>query len=312
MTKFDRTFPECWMDMLTNLAKKSGWWRDLLDYRFEGADGEKHWLVLAVRDGYLNAYVEGQSILKIKFNKAVKPSCLRGKIHHKYLGGAVGQKYKIFDGVNVDGNPYLPEKSLGEWVERAQKFAKLDSGRGEFSEKQGVAVIAGSNSHVIDLEMALPGLVAPRIDIVALERAGSSINIVFYEAKLFGNSALRARDVKPKVLDQLDKYETWLTSENRTGEVVEAYREACRLLIKLRSMQDVLVDALIEEASMANSLLVVDPKPRLIIFGAQTSKGWPPHESVLHRAGIIDSRLIIRDHPKDVELPKARVMNPAR
>ena len=184
---------------------------------------------------------------------------------------------------------------------------------GVISEKQGIAVIVGQSTNVIDLEMAIPDpnpitgrQSADRMDVVALERSGPAINIVFYEAKLFSNPALRARSYSPKVLEQLDGYENWLTDEGRKAEVVKAYRNACGLLIRLRKMQGVPVDKLIKDASMADSALTVDPKPRLIIFGTQTTKGWLPHEDALRQAGVTGSRLIIEDHPKDVELPKVR------
>lgn len=308
MTKFDRMFPEPWMDCLTHEAnKKSGWWRDLLDYRFQDESGATQPLALAVRNGYLNAYAEGQSILKIKFDKAANPTDLRAEIHHKHLGEAVSQEYRVFDGDSVAGAPYLPGKSLHHWVKNAREFAKPKTGSGKYSEKQGVAVVVGRNSHVIDLEMALPGLVAPRIDMVALERSGSAINIMFYEAKLFRNPALRAKNFPPKVLDQLDKYESWLTSGNRIEEVIEAYREACGLLVRLREMQGLIVDELVVEASKAHSDLRVDPRPRLIVFGYDKNKPdlhWPPHEAALRRAGLDQTRLVMELNPKDVRLSR--------
>ena len=242
------------MTVLTSLADDECWWRDVLDYRFQGVDGESHRLALAVRAGYLNAYVEGQSVLKIKFDDAVKPAHLRAKIHNKYLGGA-GQIYKTFDGKTVNSLSYPSETKLSRWVAEAQKIAMAKSCGDSPSEKRGVAVIASRNAQVIDLEMALPGKVAPRIDLVALEGDASATKIVFYEAKLFSNPALRARNHKPKVLEQLHTYEEWLTNEGRKAEVITAYRNACGLLIRLREMQGVPVDGLIKEASKPDSPL---------------------------------------------------------
>ena len=307
MTKFCRTFPEPWMAILANIAKQrdglnqDDWWRELLAYRFQDVGGAQQQLALAVRNGYLNAYVEGQSVLKIRFDDTVRPSRLCAQVHYKYLGG----DYRVFDGMEVERTIYKCKKSLDCWIKKAQTFAKPRRGSGDFSEKQGVAAIVGRNSNVIDLEMALPGEVAPRIDMVALERSGSAINIVFYEAKLFSNPGLRARNFQPKVTEQLDGYENWLTSNDRRAEVVSAYRETCRLLITLREMQGILVDELVVQASKADSDLRVDPKPRLIIFGPQTARDtlyWTPHENALRQAGVTGSRLIIEDHPKDVRL----------
>jgi len=300
MTEFCRTFPGSWMDILTNPAKQPEWWKEILGYRFRDIAGNEQPLILAVRKDYLNAYVEGQSVMRIRFDNKTEPKHLQAEIHYKYLGG----EYRIFDGIEVDRLHYLHKKSLDQWVKKAQVFAKLKSGNDVFSEKQGVAVIAANHPRVIDVEMALPGLTAPRIDLVALERAGSAIKIVFYEAKLFSNPALRARSNEPKVLEQLRTYEGWLSSGDRKAEVIKAYRNACSLLTRLRKMQGVPVDGLIDEASIPGSPLTVDPKPRLIIFGPQTIKNWPPHEAALRQAGVTGPRLIIEENPKDVKLPK--------
>jgi len=313
MTKFNRRVRASWMTALSDQAQHKGWWRELLDYRYKGVDGGMYPLALAVRDGYLNAYVEGQSVLKIKFDNAAKPIRLQAEIHHKYLKMAVGQEYKIFDGVMVDNTPYIPGLSIDCWTKRAQTYALAKSAKNCVSEKQGIAVIVGQSPNVIDLEMALPASatdrpVADRIDIVALERAGSAINIVFYEAKLFSNKrALRAKNGQPTVLEQLDRYEAWLTSDNRIAEVIDAYRETCRLLVELREMQGIPVDELIMEASIAGSNLQVDPRPRLIVFGYDGSKSdphWLPHQAVLRRADLDQTRFIMEPRPEDVRLSR--------
>jgi len=296
------------MNTLSEQAQHKGWWRELLDYRFKGVDGGIYPLALAIRDGYLSAYVEGQSVMKIKFADAAEPPCLRAEMHYKYLGG----EYRVFDGMEVERTIYIPGKSIDCWIEKARSFAEPKLGNGVFSEKQGIAVIVGRNPNVIDLEMALPASakgrrVADRIDIVALERAGSAINIVFYEAKLFSNPSLRAKNFQPKVLEQLNKYENWITSDNRMTEVIDAYRETCRLLIALREMQGIPVDELIVKASMDGSNLQVDPRPRLIVFGYDGSKSdphWLSHQAVLRRADLDQTRFIMESHPEDVRLSR--------
>lgn len=299
MTEFCRTFPDRWMDILTSPADQPGWWRDILDYRFRDIAGFERPLILAVRKDYLNAYVEGQSVMRIRFDNKTEPKCLQAEIHYKYLGG----EYRVFDGQKIDCLHYLDKKSLDQWIKRAQGFAKPKPGNDPFSEKQSVAVIAANHPHVIDVEMALPGLTAPRIDLVALEGDTSAIKIVFYEAKLFSNSALRAKEFPPKVVEQLGKYETWLASSGREDEVTKAYRNACGLLTRLWKMQGVPVDRLVELASRPDSPLTVDRKPRLIIFGPHTIGNWLHHEERLEKAGIAGTRLIIKEHPKDVSIP---------
>lgn len=300
---FDRAFPKPWMDIL---KERPAWWQDVLDYRFEDVSGVEQPLFLAVRNGYLNAYVEGQSVLKVQFDG----SALKAQIHHKYIDDhAEGQEYKIFDGKTVGGVTYTGKAMLSEWVARARKYARPKGADSVISEKQGVAVIASRNPHVIDVEMGLPGQVADRIDIVALERDGAAIKIVFYEAKLFNNGGLRARSFPPKVLEQLGRYETWLTTEGHEEEVTQAYRNTCKLLIELRMMQrSAAVHDLIVDASKDGSNLKIDPKPRLIVFGydeVRAGDSWEPHEKNLRvQAGLGDQGFLMQPRPEDIRLPE--------
>ena len=301
MGDFGKSFPR--MDVLRK--ERPAWWQDILDYKFEDVSRAQQPLFLAVRNGYLNAYVEGQSVLKVQF----KGTKLNAEIHHKYVAdGAEGQLYKIFDGKDVGGICYDGKVMLSQWVERARQYARPKGTGVIVSEKQGVAVIASRNPHVIDVEMGLPGRVADRIDVVALERAGSAINIVFYEAKLFQNGALRARTFPPKVLQQLSRYEDWLKESGQDEKVTRAYRETCKLLIELRTMQGTpAVHDLIVEASKDGSNLRIDPKPRLIVFGYDEPRSdhWRPHEDVLRgRAGLGDRGLIMQPRPENVRTPR--------
>ena len=73
------------------------------------------------------------------------------------------------------------------------------------------------------------------MDIVALESDSEGIKIVFYEAKLFCNPELRAKNLEPRVLKQLERYEDWINFNHRADEVLDAYRRACRILIRLNA-----------------------------------------------------------------------------
>lgn len=311
MADFGRHFPIAWMDML-RARPQPAWWEDVVNCTFTDVSGQQQPLFLAIRNGYLNAYVEGQSVLKMKFDDLRSPTSLRARIHHKYLdANATGQVYKVFDGSLVNGERYIPKQSFRRWVQRARCYAQPKSAGDVRSEKQGVAVIAGRNGQVIDVEMALPGPVADRIDIVALERDGDSIYIVFYEVKLFSNPALRASNGKPKVLAQLDRYAKWLASDGREAQVTQAYRQACKLLVELRAMQGAEpAHGVVEAASLNESNLRIDKVPRLIVFGydgLQTSDSWTKHEECLRRSGISGVRLILKPRPEDVKLPEARL-----
>ncbi len=308
VSKFDRMLPESGLEYLET---RPAWWQDILEHRFKDIGEREQPLFLAIRNGYLNAYVEGQSVLKVGFEPRTSSNTLIGKIHHKYVvDGADGQVYLEFDGSKVGDIPYLGRSSLDEWAGRAKRYATL--------EKQGVAAIAGRNAHVIDVEMALPANKAvgadkrpsaPRMDIVALETDGDCIKIVFYEAKLFGNPELRADNLKPRVLCQLQRYEDWFNGDHREEEVLNAYRRACKTLIRLNATRSEAtrrpVHPLIVEAAKEKSDLRVDRKPRLIIFGykpEQRDAYWERHEGALRSAGIDGRRLIMKPHAEDVEL----------
>jgi hypothetical protein len=291
------------------LKKHPDWWRDVLDCRFMDVSGAQQPLFLAVRKNYLSVYVEGQSVMEIRF----RGEELNAKIHHKFTTcGAKGQKHHVFDGAAVDGAAYSGTVTLSQWVARAQEHAKHKGHVAAIYEKQGVAVIASRNPHVIDVEMALPGQGPDRIDIVALERVESAISIVFYEVKRFDNPHLRARNFQPKVLNQLGRYKTWLSQEGREKEVTQAYHEACKLLVELRGMQNTEpVHELIVEASKDASKLRLDTKPRIIVFGYDESRidrNWPDHEKALRGlAGLGDRGLIMQPRPEDVRLPNMRI-----
>jgi hypothetical protein len=312
VSKFNRELPEAG---LAHLETRPAWWQDLLEHRFTDVGGREQPLFLAIRNGYLNAYVEGQSVLKVGFDQRIPSTALLGTIHHKYVaGGADGQLYLKFDGSKFGGMPYLGKSSFDEWANRAKTYA------GE--EKQSIAAIVGRNAHVIDVEMGLPANKAigaekrpsaPRMDIVALEADGKCIKIVFYEAKLFGNKELRADNLKPSVLNQLQRYEDWINSDHRADEVVHAYRRACGILIRLNATRS---DAtgrplhpLVVEAAKEGSDLRVDRRPRLIIFGYKPERRdayWERHEGALRRAGIDGDRLIMEPRPEDVALSETK------
>ncbi len=282
---------------LTALDERPAWWKDVLEARFEDASGRKRPLFLAVRDRYLNAYVEGQSIYRVKFNAAAKPS-LHAEIHHKYvLEAAEGQKYLRFDGNKAGDVHYTGRVMLDHWIKKARDFAG--------DEKRGVAAIADNNPHVIDVEMALPGH-RSRIDMVALERHDSAIRITFYEAKCFGNPSL-VSNTKPEVFEQLRKYAKWLGADGGSELLVKCYRRTCQVLLALRGMQGQTIHPLLAEAAKEGSNLVIDPEPRLVIFGYTTSALHPnwhnKHRPALETAGLSGVRLIIAPSARDILLP---------
>lgn len=297
MSQFGRAFPAAWLDAL---EAGPSWWKDLLNYRFKGSNGRDQGLFIAVRNGYLNAYVDGQSIILIRFRNDGRYLRPAAKIHHKYIkDDAVGQKYEIFDGETVGGLPYEGAGSIDEWVGRARGYSNL--------EKRGVAVIAAHNPDIIDLEMALPGSInqrSDRIDMVGLRPAEHyELSLVFYEVKTKRNPGLKARNHQPAVFEQLQRYESWLTTEGRPKIVTEAYQEGARVLCRLRAMQGVKISENLKYAASPGAQLTIDTAPHLIIFGPPQGgddRHWLEHRNVL--AGRLGTRLTVANAPQDVGL----------
>jgi hypothetical protein len=309
--KFARCIPAAGMQLL---GTQPDWWKEILAFRFRDADGMDQPLFLATRNGYMNAYVEGQSILKIAFDESSEPARLNGEVHHKYVrDGAEGQVYLRFDGhqyFDKSGTAVLDSgaTTLAERVVRARGHTG--------AEKRGVGVIVGRHPQVIDVEMGLPANAstsvdarptAPRMDMVALEEDGDGARIVFYEAKLFGNSELRADNLQPRVLTQLQRYVDWINSPGRADEVVSAYRRVCQIHVQVHAMREPgsvsSVHPLIQRAALDGSLLTVDRNPRLVIFDCPAEAkpaSWKRHEEALHRAG---TKLIMAPRPEDIVLP---------
>jgi hypothetical protein len=284
--------------------KSAGWWSDVLSYRYL-ADGADRPLIIAVRDGYLNVYAEGQSILEIRFLRTVdgevRPRC---RLHWKYvLPDVEGDVYLDFDGSEVSGRAHemLPQTyegrdTLQRWVTAAREF------RGK--EKIGVARIVERNPNVIDLEMALPtdkaasANGASRMDIVALEKDGDGVRIAFYEAKRFSNPELRnCEPSKSKVLGQLVKYRDYVSQEVRRKQVEEAYANACVVLTAIDTMRGHATDPLIEQVARAAKLGVwptLDPKPRLVVFDYKDHQVGPGSSWERHERAIRENWTLIQ------------------
>jgi len=199
----------------------------------EKATGETT-LRLGLRNGYLNFYIKGQSVGKL----SVGGKGPRLSVHENYVMGsqlqgtgcknAHGQNYQVCDAKTL-AEPKTGDLIRG-WIEKAESFAKR--------EKRFVDDLIAANPGVIDMEMALPAgvcpdgkRVAPRMDLVVAQRAGSPpLSIAFWEAKCPNNRDLSPRAVKPKVLKQVETYVEWLKGD-RIEEVQKAYRcTAIRLL----------------------------------------------------------------------------------
>lgn len=282
MTSFNRTFSPQELDTLARMAiAGDNWWADLL--AAWGPSGSPEGLRLGLRNGSLNFYSAGQSVGKVSFSGG-KPWL---EIHWKYVSEHQPGR-RPYIRIPADGGFHRTDgacawggkKMLAHWIAGASEHHD--------PEKTGVERVVAANSSVVDLEAAVPkDGVRPsqlRMDLVALERDGSTIRVVFWEAKCVdgGKGELRSHTGEPKVLvRQIRDYEAFLT-EN-AARVAEAYRRACALTLTLHAIAGPgkpALDPLIHEAAHPDSRLEVDPVPRLVLFDEgkpRREKDWLPH-----------------------------------
>ncbi|NJC05763.1 hypothetical protein GGQ97_001556 [Sphingomonas kaistensis] len=235
-------------------------------------------LRVAVRSGYLNFYVKGQSAAKLTC-RAGGPSI---SVHSKYVEGhergseiAAGnatQSYIEFGSADLR----KPETALlvPGWIKTAETYAS--------AEKRFVDDLVAANAGVLDLEMGLPASdelgserVAPRMDLVLIEPAsGSEPAIAFWEAKCANNGELRAKgNADPKVIGQIARYVDWMRSETRATEVRDAYRQAASVLTELLELAGHSADA---ECSRLWTMLANSKAPKLSLQpGIVIGNYWP-------------------------------------
>jgi hypothetical protein len=239
--------------------------------------GEFQHLRVAFRRNYMNFYCGGQSIAMVNFGR----DGLQAKIHKKYVYGCKGAE---LDSVKSDPNVKLTSKGIQElstgglvpccspqeWITNAN--SKIGH------EKRFVDLIVAHNPDVMDLEMGLPAYSdvpnAPRIDLVALEPHEGGKRVVFWEVKLVCDGRARCEGTElPEVVTQLEAYTKWLSDDVRAQEVIDAYRNNCRLLVGLHEIANSndldigeLGPGIQKVAASGETSLSVDPKPRLLII----------------------------------------------
>ena len=247
MAVFCRGLDEQFIDALNREYEKSGWWRRLADDKD---------LFIGIRDNYLNVYFNGGSILALEYTQGV----FCGKTHFKYLLDVAaddtdGDYVKFSDGkfepVDIKDS-YRDVLANIEGIKEATK-------RHQGDEKRGVHQIIIDNTNVVDVEIQLPDSNL-RIDFAALQRCKDKMRIVFFEAKTYASSEIRATG-RPQVLDQIKSYEEII--DRRRSEIEACYRQ---VLCDVQSINGwhsrrhkMFADATAGE-------LYVDPKVRLVIF----------------------------------------------
>lgn len=244
------------MEALAQLATRSGWWRDVLRDKS---------LVIGVRDDYLNVYWRGQSIFKVE----MKHGHIVTTTHPKYLldpdlSGQVTLDTETgtfaLDGLNALTCTYVPDGTLPKLKRAAGLFAG--------DEKAGVQAIVNANPNVVDVEIAFPAEAGsrsvPRIDIATFEDAGTSVKLMFWEAKMLGNPELRSSGEKT-IVRQIETYRTRLGQQ--AAPVIESYALIARNLVDL--------------AHMSEGARAVAPVVRKVAEGAALTLSSPPDVRVI-------------------------------
>jgi hypothetical protein len=270
MSEFKRGLSVDFIAALTELARKPGWWQDVL------ADAS---LIIGIRDEVLDVYLNGQSL----FNADFRGGRVNANTNIKYLldpdrDERVDLKEEKFQ---VLSTPILSSYASG-MLSKMKIAADLFSGM----EKQGVHAIAQANKNIVDIEIMLDAKDLPtardypRIDIAAFEQRPDGIELVFWEAKLFANKELRSTESAP-VVKQIKEYIVVL--QKRRDEVLRSYRLVAKNLVAIAEMSRGFRDVGPEVRAVATKgeILSMSPLPNvgLVIFGfdvdqkAKGSKG---------------------------------------
>lgn len=265
---FNRGLNSEFVAALNQAYKKQTWWKTMMD------DPDLH---LGIRYNYLNIYYAGNSLINLSY----KNDQLLGKTHYKYLLDPYKNLYiQSSDGKANPNNINLQTLFIKDLHElKPIKRASL-SYAGE--EKKGIQKILMSNHNIIDVEIALtdegakeevegsPDVerkrsTAPRIDFAALQKRDKVWELLFFEAKLFSNSDIRASENKePKIVQQIKTYNKLI--EDQLPNIKESYIRVCKNLMDLEGKILTKKKAVVEEVAQKENL-TISPRPRLIIFG---------------------------------------------
>lgn len=293
------------------------WWKEVL----ESKD-----LLLAVRNGYLNAYVKGQSVFKVSFDKAGSDgSQPRLAIHYKYLVKPELENkdpYVSFDGKAFDLDPktivnteYASKLTLPQLIKTAARFAG--------AEKSGVHKIARKEPKVVDFEIAFTkagengDLSAPRMDVAILVPGKSGgAELVFCEAKCADNRELWNLEKLPKgekslpslerstaVIAQIKKYEQFIRAKENQDSLIDGYVSVCRNLVELSNQyRGRQVDDVVRHVAEGKLELSIHPHVYLLIydFDEDQKKGrLKEKQQELDKAGV---KIIAKGKPGDFQL----------
>lgn len=203
-------------------------------------------LFIAIRNEYLNVYYYGQSICKVGFIK----NKIKWTSHKKYIG--------------VDESGYADTGVYLEKIDELKQNARKHGGK----EKEQVKrhILEDTKLCILDVEITFAreeGYSKRSIDYLAIEKdKDGKIKLVFYEAKHFVNSEIRAKAV-PKVFKQIEKYESVLTDPIHKAEILKSYK---RIYENIQGLNLNNKNNLVQLIGADIDNLEIDSEPRLIIF----------------------------------------------
>jgi hypothetical protein len=276
MRAFRRGLDESFVEFLNREYRKGGWWKGMVD---DPA------LFLGIRDNYLNVYYQGNSLVRLRLNK----DRLVGETYYKFL-----LKEKVSESPyirSVNGKTQLaPSRLAGLFLEDFSNLKSLKVACIPYTgvEKLGVHDIVRSNRNVVDVEIALSHVeedetksTAPRVDFAALQDMGESIQLVFFEAKHFSNSELRANGRgTPRVIRQIERYERLI--ERHRSAIESSYRRICENIVSLEGLR---TPRIVRMTAEGKKPLEVSGRPRLVVFGfdedQRVGKVWIRHRNKL-------------------------------
>lgn len=289
---FKKGLSDTFLDALEELANETGsWWSDVLTDKG---------LLIAIRDGYLNVYWRGQSL----FNVRLKGSRVVATTHPKYLIDPSLSKLVAFDGRSFDVAKLI-ESGFVRCYEGPETLRRLKRAASVYAgvEKIGVHAIATVDPSIVDVEIAMstagmePASVEewdagqiPRIDIAKFQDGSGGPELVFWEAKDFGNAELRARGQDtPPVIAQIAKYEATLAHHH--DAVLASYTRVAYDLQRIATMSKgirTISPVVSAVASGTSKLRVSEDHPvGLVVFGFSAADKADPSWK-MHRGKLVE------------------------
>lgn len=221
--KLTRSLSPKFIDALNVLYNdEKSWWRKIAD--------DKDVFIL-IRNNELRVQANGGLLLQVNQDLQSNIIC---KIHEDFLS------------LRSEKNPYVVlEETTSCPIQRVEglkgfvkHYSKIKRRINIFTgkERQAVQYLANNVPEIIDIEIGFEGELkpnaskksVPRIDMAAITEKGT---LVFFEAKLFGNSEIRSKKT-PRVVDQLQRYQQLLLKKG--NEIITAYQDQLNIYAQLK------------------------------------------------------------------------------